>query len=116
MTETSIFKQDVSKVVFSFGWPAALNCLMVTIYNITDAAFVGLWVGGNSIAVVTVVGIVVILLNAFGIGIGVGGSAIINRMLGSGRSLEIATVFACQNALSIILLLLSLACYLIRLY
>lgn len=94
--------QKVNKLIFSLGWPASLNFLVVTIYNLTDAIFVGKWLGSMQIAAVVIVGTVTFLFSSFGLAAGIGGSSIIARALGEKDKLKAAYVFGNQILLALI--------------
>ncbi len=99
MSSDSLGTEKVKKLLFSMGWPAAMNFLVVTVYNLTDAIFVGKWLGPMQIAAVVVVGTVYFLFSAFGLVIGVGGSSIIARALGEKDKNKAAYAFGNQNLL-----------------
>jgi putative MATE family efflux protein len=91
----------VSRLIFDLGWPGALNFLVVTIYNITDIAFAGRWLGTMQIAAVVIVGAVILLFSSVGLAIGVGGSSVIGRALGEKNKEKAGRVFANQVLLGI---------------
>lgn len=91
----------VRRLMFTLGWPSALNFLVITIYNLTDVVFVGRWLGSLQIAAVVVVGTITAIFVSFGIAIGTGGSSIIARALGEGDKRKAAAVIATQSILVI---------------
>lgn len=90
----------VRKLIFMLGWPAALNFLVVAIYNLTDVFFVGRYLGSVQIAAVGIVGTIVFLLSSFGLAIGVGGSSVIARALGEKNRDKASFALINQNILS----------------
>lgn len=88
--------EKVHRLIFNLGWPAALNFLVVTIYNITDVIFVGHWLGAVQIAAVVIVGSINYLFSSFGLAIGIGGASIISRALGENDPGKAAVVFGNQ--------------------
>ncbi len=63
--------------------PAAVGILSIIIYQIIDTIFVGNWVGTNAIGAITVVLPITFLISSVGMALGVGGSSVISRALGS---------------------------------
>lgn len=103
MTNSSILgSHQVRKLIFMLGWPAALNFLVVTIYNLTDVVFVGRYLGSVQIAGVGVVGTVIFLFSSFGLAIGVGGSSVIARALGEKNKDKAAYAFINQQILALL--------------
>jgi putative MATE family efflux protein len=88
--------EKVNRLIFNLGWPAALNFLVVSIYNITDAIFVGKWLGSVQIAAVVIVGSINYLFSSFGLAIGIGGASVISRALGENDPRKAAVVFGNQ--------------------
>jgi MATE family, multidrug efflux pump len=97
--------EKVQRLIFSMGWPAALNFLVATIYNITDVIFVGHWLGQMPIAAVVIVGMISFLFSSFGLAIGVGGASIISRALGEKDDEKASRVLG--NLLILVLILSS---------
>lgn len=94
--------QKVNKLIFNLGWPAALNFLVVVIYNLTDVIFVGQWLGSLQIAAVVIVGTTTFLFSSFGLAAGIGGSSIIARALGEKNREKAAYVLGNQIILVLI--------------
>lgn len=91
--------ENVKKLIFNLGWPAALTFTVSTIYNLTDVIFVGRWLGSSPIAAVVVVGTITLLFSSVGLAIGIGGASIIARALGEKDKAKAACVFDTQNIL-----------------
>ena len=90
---------DVRKLIFSLGWPAALNFSVVTLYNLTDIFFIGKWLGSVQIAAVVIVGLAIFLFSSFGLAIGIGGGTLITSALGVGDKERASRVLGNQNIL-----------------
>ena len=75
--------EDIRKLIFTLGWPAALNFVVATAHNLADVIYVGNWLGPLQIAAVVVVGTISFIFSAFGLGLGGAGGSIISRALGS---------------------------------
>lgn len=99
--------EKVHRLIFSLGWPAALNFLVVSIYNITDVIFVGHWLGPVQIAAVVIVGSINYLFSSFGLAIGIGGASVISRALGENDPGKVAVVFGNQLLLVILVAVVS---------
>ncbi len=90
--------------------PAFFGILVMSIYGIVDAMFVGNYVGTNGIAAVTVVNPIVFLIAAIGMSIGIGGSSIISRAFGADDKEKAHHTFGNQITLTIGLALLIVFC------
>lgn len=75
--------QKISKLLIKQAVPASIGILVMSINMIVDTIFVGQWIGVLAIASITVVLPIVFLISSLGMGIGIGGSSIISRALGS---------------------------------
>ena len=75
--------ESISSLLIKQSVPAAIGFLVMSIYSIVDTIYVGRWVGPLAIAAVTVVMPITFLISSIGMAIGVGGSSIISRALGS---------------------------------
>jgi MATE family, multidrug efflux pump len=94
--------EKVQKLILNLGWPAAVNFLVASVYNITDAVFVGHWLGPLSIAAVVIGGTIGFLFSCFGLAIGIGGASIISRALGEKDKTKAANALANQLLLVVI--------------
>lgn len=65
--------------------PASIGILVMSLNMIVDTVFVGRWVGPMAIGAVTIVMPIVFLVSSLGMSIGIGGSSLISRSLGSGQ-------------------------------
>lgn len=76
---------DIKKLLLRQAIPASVGILFLTINLLIDTVFVGRWIGGNAIAALTVTTPVSFLIASLGLAIGVGGSSVLSRALGSGN-------------------------------
>lgn len=90
--------------------PAFFGILVMSIYGIVDAMFVGNYVGTDGIAAVTVVNPIVFLIAAIGMSIGVGGASIISRAFGAENKEKAHQTFGNQITLTIGLAFLIVFC------
>lgn len=94
--------EKVRKLIFNLGWPAALNFLVLTIFNITDIVFAGHFLGSMSIAAVVIGGTAIFLFSSFGLAVGIGGASIISRALGEKDAKKAGQVFGNQVMLTLV--------------
>lgn len=63
--------------------PASIGILVMSIYGIVDTIFVGQFIGPIAIGAITVVLPITFLISSIGMAVGIGGSSIVSRALGS---------------------------------
>ena len=103
---------SIPKAVATLAIPTVLSMLVTVIYNMADTFFVGQTGDRNQVTAISLTTPVFMLCMAFGNIFGMGGSALISRMLGQGRKDEVKKVssfcffgsFTMGIVLSIILL------------
>ncbi|MFA8341849.1 MAG: MATE family efflux transporter [Rhodothermaceae bacterium] len=78
-------EENINILLFKLSLPAIIGMLVMALYSIADTIFIGLGAGSMAIAGVSVVFPIQMLITTFGQTIGVGGSSIISRSLGSGE-------------------------------
>lgn len=93
--------ENIGSLLISQSIPAAIGFLVMSIYTIVDTIFVGRYVGSLGIAAITVVMPVSFLISSVGMAIGIGGSSIISRALGSKDHERAAMSFGNQTALTL---------------
>jgi putative MATE family efflux protein len=118
MEEKSEFlgKEKVSKLLFKLSAPVIIGMLVQALYNVVDTFFVGQAYGTESVQAIGGLSIafpIQMVIMAFGVVLGTGGSSIISRALGS-KELEkaertLGNVFSLSLILSI---LISIPCLL----
>ena len=75
--------EKISKLLIKQAVPASIGILVMSLNMIVDTIFVGRWIGIMAIAAITVVLPIAFFISSIGMGIGIGGSSIISRSLGS---------------------------------
>lgn len=80
--------EPIGKLLMQFSVPAIIAMVVNAIYNVVDRAFVGNEVGRLGIAGITISFPIMILIMAFGMLIGIGGSTLISIKLGEGNKEE----------------------------
>lgn len=98
--------EKISKLLIKQAVPATIGILVMSLNMIVDTIFVGQWIGVLAIAAITVVLPIAFLISSIGMGIGIGGSSIISRALGSGKSDKAFLTFGNQISLTLLLALI----------
>ena len=98
--------ESISKLLIKQAVPATIGILVMSLNMIVDTIFVGQWIGVLAIAAITVVLPIAFLISSIGMGIGIGGSSIISRALGSGKSDKAFLTFGNQISLTLLLALI----------
>ena len=81
--------------------PASIGILVMSLNILVDTIFVGNWIGPIAIAAINVVLPVSFFIAALGMAIGIGGSSIISRALGSGDRQKALNTFGNQISLTL---------------
>lgn len=82
-----ILNGNMNKVIISLALPLMLNNLIQTVYNLTDTYWVSR-IGDVEVAAITLVWPVLFFFMSIGIGLSIGGTALISQYIGSGRKDE----------------------------
>lgn len=85
---TRLGTEKISKLLFQFSLPAIIAMIVNSIYNIVDRMFVGNIVGRSGLAGITICFPIMIMIMAYGMLIGIGGSSLISIRLGEGKKEE----------------------------
>lgn len=91
---------SISKLLVSQAVPASIGILVMSLNMIVDTIFVGRWIGPLAISAITVVIPVTFFIGAIGLAIGIGGSSVLSRALGSGDDKKALKVFGNQTTLT----------------
>ncbi|MEM9144262.1 MAG: MATE family efflux transporter, partial [Bacteroidota bacterium] len=83
--------------------PAGIGILVMSLNILVDSIFVGNWIGSMAIAAINVVLPVSFFIAALGMAIGIGGSSIISRAMGSGNREKALRTFGNQITLTLLL-------------
>ena len=90
----------ISKLLVRQAVPASIGILVMSLNMIVDTIFVGRWIGPLAISAITVVIPVTFFIGAIGLAIGIGGSSVLSRALGSGNDSKALQVFGNQVTLT----------------
>lgn len=99
-------EDKVSSLLWKFSIPAIIGMLVNALYNVVDRIFIGQGVGADALAGITVSFPLMIVLMAFGMLIGIGGTSLISIRLGEQKKDEAERILG--NAL-VMLIIISLA-------
>ena len=95
--------EPISKLLFKQALPASIGILVMSLNILIDTIFVGQWIRSIAIAAINVVLPVSFFIAALGMAIGIGGSSIISRSLGSDNFQKARYTFANQITLTILI-------------
>lgn len=92
----------IGKLLVKQAVPASIGILVMSLNILVDSIFVGNWIGAMAIAAINVVLPVSFFIGALGMAIGVGGSSVISRALGSDNKEKALHTFGNQLALTVL--------------
>src|SRR5690606_3139742 len=95
--------ESISKLLIKQAVPASIGILVMSLNVLVDTIFVGHWIGSTAIAAINVVLPVSFFIAALGMAIGIGGSSIISRALGSQQKDKALKTFGNQVSLTLLL-------------
>ena len=94
--------QPIGQLLVQQAVPASIGILVMSLNILVDTIFVGNWIGSIAIAAINVVLPVSFFIAALGMAIGIGGSSIISRALGSGQKEKALKTFGNQITLTLL--------------
>ncbi len=106
LNSAALGSEPIGKLLIKQAVPASIGILVMSLNILIDTIFVGNWIGSIAIAAINVVLPVSFFIAALGIAIGIGGSSIISRALGSGKNEKALKTFGNQISLTLILTIL----------
>ncbi len=92
--------ESISALLVKQAVPASIGILVMSLNMIVDTIFVGRWIGPLAISAITVVIPVTFFIAAIGLAVGIGGSSVLSRALGSGDNDKALRVFGNQITLT----------------
>jgi putative MATE family efflux protein len=101
----SLGTENISKLLIKQAMPASIGILVMSLNILVDTIFVGNWIGPIAIAAINVVLPISFFISALGMSIGIGGSSIISRALGSNDKEKALSSFGNQITLTLIVTL-----------
>lgn len=94
--------QSIGKLLIQQAVPASIGILVMSLNMIVDTIFLGRWIGPLAISAITVVLPVTFFIGSIGLAIGIGGSSVLSRALGSGNKDKALRVFGNQITLTLL--------------
>lgn len=95
--------EDIRKLLIKQAIPSSIGVLFMSINILIDTILVGRWIGYLAIAAVTIVLPITFLISSLGMAIGIGGSSILSRALGSHDKEKALFTFSNQIMMTLIL-------------
>ena len=95
--------QPIGKLLIQQAVPASIGIMVMSLNMIVDTAFLGNWIGGLAISAVQVVLPFTFFIGAIGLAIGIGGSSVLSRALGSGDRDKALRIFGNQTTLTFLI-------------
>lgn len=92
--------KDLKSLLLEQSIPASIGILVMSLNMMVDTIFVGKWIGPMAIGAITVVMPIIFLISSIGMSIGIGGSSIISRALGSNDNDKAQLTFGNQMMFS----------------
>lgn len=100
---TALGTEPIGSLLIKQAVPASIGILVMSLNILVDTIFVGNWIGSIAIAAINVVLPISFFISALGMAIGIGGSSIISRALGSGNKNLALKTFGNQVTLTLLL-------------
>ena len=94
---------SIGSLLIKQAVPASIGILVMSLNILVDTIFVGNWIGSIAIAAINVVLPISFFIAALGMAIGIGGSSMISRALGSGNKERALKTFGNQISLTVLL-------------
>lgn len=105
-------KAPTSTAILKMAGPSIAGLLVMAIYNIVDTMFVA-WIGTEATGATQIVFPLVMIIGALGLTFGIGGSAIISRLLGEKNYKKAEQILATNVALAVLTgVIISIVCIL----
>lgn len=104
----SISQEFTPVTLLKFALPSMVMMVLMSCYTITDGIFISRFLGDNALSAVNIVYPVINIVLAIGVMLATGGSAIIAKKMGEGKTQEAREDFSFLIVIGIILGLLQL--------
>ena len=103
VTSEELGNKDIKSLLIKQAVPASVGILFMSVNILVDTIFVGQWIGSLAIAAVTVVLPMTFFISSLGMAVGIGGSSVLSRALGSGNKEKAVNTFANQILMTFVL-------------
>jgi putative MATE family efflux protein len=102
MIHATLIEGNIKKQLFQMTWPMIFGMLGIVIFNLVDTYFIG-QLGVKQLAAMGFTFPVVLLINSFALGLGIGTSALVSRAIGQGNHAQAARITTDSMVLAVIL-------------
>lgn len=96
--------ESIPKLLLKQAVPAAIGFFLMSVNMIVDTIFVGKYIDNIAIGAIGIVTPIAFLISSFGMAIGIGGSSIVSRALGSKNKEKSQLAFNNQISLALIII------------
>ncbi len=103
VTSEELGSKDIKSLLIKQAVPASIGILFMSVNILVDTIFVGQWIGSLAIAAVTVVLPMTFFISSLGMAVGIGGSSVLSRALGSGNKEKAEKTFGNQIMMTLVL-------------
>lgn len=103
VTSEELGNKDIKSLLIKQAVPASIGILFMSVNILVDTIFVGQWIGSLAIAAVTVVLPMTFFISSLGMAVGIGGSSVLSRALGSGNKEKAEKTFGNQIMMTFVL-------------
>ncbi len=103
VTSEELGNKSIKSLLIKQAVPASIGILFMSVNILVDTIFVGQWIGSLAIAAVTVVLPMTFFISSLGMAVGIGGSSVLSRALGSGNKEKAIKTFANQILMTFVL-------------
>ncbi|MFL9844125.1 MATE family efflux transporter [Flavobacterium rhizosphaerae] len=101
--------KSIKSLLIKQSVPASIGILFMSVNVLVDTIFVGRWIGSLAIAAISVVMPLTFFISSLGMAIGIGGSSVLSRALGSGDKDKANNTFAHQIIMTFIISAIAVA-------
>ena len=105
VSSEALGSEPIGKLLIKQALPASIGILVMSLNVLIDSIFVGNWIGSIAFASINVVLPVSFFIGSLGMAIGVGGSSIISRALGSNNKEKALYTFGNQISLGFLFMI-----------
>lgn len=105
VSSEALGSEPIGKLLIKQALPASIGILVMSLNVLIDSIFVGNWIGSIAFASINVVLPVSFFIGSLGMAIGVGGSSIISRALGSNNKEKALHTFGNQISLGFVFMI-----------
>lgn len=103
VTSEELGNKEIKSLLIKQAVPASIGILFMSVNILVDTIFVGQWIGSLAIAAVTVVLPMTFFISSLGMAVGIGGSSVLSRALGSGDKEKAEKTFGNQIMMTTVL-------------